>query len=452
MTSTLSQTQPFPDARTAAPADPLGVRPLRPRTLTIGLIGLGRIGAAFAQRLRDRADEVTARHGCAFVITDVLVRDARRSREAGCGSSRIVDDAAEFESRIFDVVVEATGVVEPVVPLISRLLQRGTPVVTANKELLARAGANLRAIAARAGARIECEASVAAGIPLFHVLNGALQTSEIRSFEAILNGTSNFVLSAMARTGATLAAALERARGLGLAEPDASADLDGRDSARKVSVLCERIFGRALDSEAIAVEGIGGVDRIDILSAADFGYALKPLAAARAGSDLDAWVAPACVPARGPLATVEGPENGIVFSCDGTGPIFLSGPGAGPEPTAAALLDDVLRVTRGSAPWPASRIVARPGDARPTPDPQWFVSVSADADRVVPSDLLDYLAAAGVRFDELRRTVDGRAHTVAGITRPVATGRVASVRQTLDAVDGIARSRFFRIAAAGGDS
>lgn len=452
MTSTLSKTQLLPDARDIAFADPIPVRLQSPRTFTIGLIGFGRIGSGFAERLRDRGGEIAARHACALVITDVLVRDASRVHGGAYGSARIANDAVEFMRHSFDVVVEATGVVEPIVPLLSALLERGTPVVTANKELLARAGGGLRAIAARTGTRIGCEASVAAGIPLFHVLDGALQTDEIRAFEAILNGTSNFVLDEMGRTGAPLTAALERARRLGLAEPDASADVDGRDAARKLAVLCERLFGIALDPERIAVEGIGDVERVDILRAADFGYALKPLASARTGANLDAWIAPACVPSRGPLASVSGAENGIVLSCDRAGPIFLSGPGAGPEPTAAALLDDVLRVTQGSPAGPPRRTATRMPDTRAVPDPRWLVTVTADGDRVLASDLLDYLAAAGLRFDELRRSADDGATTIAGVTRAVAPRRVAAVRDALAAVEGILRSRFFRIGASGGDS
>jgi homoserine dehydrogenase len=312
------------------------------RTVRVGLIGLGTIGRAFRDLLAERRDP-PPHQGPRLVLDRVLVRDPGRRR--GEASALATADPAEFLDGRYDAVVEATGSVASVEPVLRALLARGTPVVTANKALVAERGPALAALAASAGTELRFDASVAPGIPLFSLFERSLRSTRIRRIEAILNGTTNFVLGRLAAAagGLTLADAITEAQLLGFAEPDPQDDLSGVDSARKLAILATVLGDDPLPLHAIRTSGIGSVVARDCALAAASGCRLKLIARA----DLDAARPRACVglepvPHGHPLASVENEKNGILLTADDGSELFLSGPGAGPRPTAAALLDDVL--------------------------------------------------------------------------------------------------------------
>lgn len=434
-----------------------GVSP--PRTLRVALLGCGGVGRAFAELIAARRESVACVHGVTVELVAALVRDTAKPRSAALEGTRITDDPAEIAAARPDVVVEVLPGAEPAGELVAGLLSRGIPVVTANKALLAERGAELRDLARRSGAALRFEASVAAGVPLFSVLERSLRTTDVASVTAILNGTSNFVLDRLARPGATIASALDEARRLGLAEPDATADLSGADAARKLRVLALALTGRELRASRVEVEGIASIRPEDVARAAALGFRVKQIAEVRlAGPEPRGFVAPVAVHDDHPLARVVGADNGVLLEADTpaspVGALFLSGPGAGPAPTAASLLDDVLAVAL-DAPRAWREQSAR--DAGTTPasaadDPRWLLAIAPaprgpDLDRVI-----DFLAKAGLAFRTLREVDDvhGPADGAAlvGVTAPAPAERVARLTVSLRTVGAVRDVRALRILAA----
>lgn len=340
MTTITSKIAPRPcDAARDSGSSPPSVT--SPRAVRVGLIGLGTIGRAFRQILAAREDASAA--SPRLVLERVLVRDA--SKDRGDAAAVTTADPFLFLASDYDVVVEASSDAAGVEPFVRAVLGRGTPVVTANKALVAEHGAALARFAAAHGAELRFDAAVAPGIPLFSLFERALRSTRIRRIEAILNGTTNFVLSRLsgARDGVSLADVIEEAQLRGFAEPDPSEDVSGLDSARKLSILATVLGGDPLPVHAVVTRGIGSVRAEDCARAAASGCRLKLVARA----ELDAarpraQVQLEPVPERHPLASVDGEKNGILLTSEDGAELFLSGPGAGPRPTAAALLDDVL--------------------------------------------------------------------------------------------------------------
>ncbi len=434
-----------------------------PRTLRVALLGAGGIGRAFAGLVASQRDRVARAHGVSVVIVAALVRDTAKPRGAALEGARITDDPAEIAAARPDVVVEVLPGAEPAGEIVAGLLSRGIPVVTANKALLAERGAELRDLARRHGAALRFEASVAAGVPLFSVLERSLRTTDVEVVTAILNGTSNFVLDRLARPGATIASALDEARRLGLAEPDATADLSGADAARKLRVLALALTGRELRASRVDVEGIASIRPEDVARAAALGFRVKQIAEARIGGpDPRGFVAPVAVDAEHPLARIAGADNGVLLEAETpaspVGALFLSGPGAGPAPTAASLLDDVLAVAL-DAPRDGGGS-SRSEQARTTPrttavasdDPRWLFSI-APAPRGPDLDLvIDFLAKAGLAFRTLREVDDvhglaGGAALV-GVTAPAPAERVARLTVSLRTVGAVRDVRALRVLAA----
>jgi len=408
-------TTPPPDTtvrHVPSPGSPPARRPAfpsarGPRVLRVGLLGLGTVGQGLVTLLARKGEDVARRHGVAFRIERVLVRDPGRLRAAIPESAELTADPEDFLAGAYDAVVEAAGGVDPVGGFVERLLRRGIPVVTANKALLAERGETLADLAAAHGASIRGEASVAAGIPLLGLLERALLTTNVARVTAILNATSLVVLGGIAR-GASLAEALADAQARGFAEADASLDLSGLDAAQKLTVLVRALCGRTLPWTGIEVEGIERVRSVDAARARAIGGRLRPIACADLAAERPrGWVAPAFVPDGHPLAHVEGGGNGVLLEGDTLEGLFLSGPGAGALPTAASILDDLLAVARGEgAPGP-SRGLAGEGASVPSgpnvpPSTGWFLSVDLSLRRDSASEALRALDRAGLRARSLR--------------------------------------------------
>lgn len=434
-----------------------------PRTLRVALLGCGGIGRAFAELVASQRDRIARSHGVSVTIVAALVRDAAKPRGVALDGVRTTDDPAAIASARPDVVVEVLPGAEPAGDLVAGLLARGIPVVTANKALLAERGAELRALALRHGAALRFEASVAAGVPLFSVLERSLRTTDVTAVTAILNGTSNFVLDRLARPGASIASALDEARRLGLAEPDATADLSGADAARKLRVLALALTGRELRAARVDVEGITSIRPEDVARAAALGFRVKQVAVARLGGpDPRGFVAPVAVDAEHPLARIAGADNGVLLEADTAaspaspiGALFLSGPGAGPAPTAASLLDDVLAVALDTPRDGGRPLRSEPArtttrtNAAADDDPRWLLSIAPaprgpDLDRVI-----DFLAKAGLAFRTLREVDDvhGAADGAAlvGVTAPAPAERVARLTVSLRTVGAVRDVRALRV-------
>jgi homoserine dehydrogenase len=319
-------------------------RPARPphpgfRTVTIGLLGLGNVGQAVA---RLAADDRLHPRGWGFRVAAALVRDTARARQAP-RPAVVTDDPSAFLRGRYDVVIEALGDITPARRLVARLLGQGVPVVTANQTLVAAHGRGLTALAALSGTTLRYEASALAGVPFLGALAARPLVADLDRCTAVVNGTSNFILSRIDADACTLDAALDAARRLGLTEPDASRDLDGADAADKVALLGLLFGWGRLPAAAIERRSIRDLTADDFRAARSIGATIKPVACAtRSGGSASAFVGPALVPSLHPLATLHGTLTGIQLSGTYVADLFFSGPGAGPDVTAATLLDDAI--------------------------------------------------------------------------------------------------------------
>ncbi len=320
--------------------------------LKIAIAGLGTVGAGTVRLLRQNAALLERRAGRALVLTAVAARDPRRDRGLDLAGVRWESDAAALAAAgDVDVVIELIGGADgPARALVAAALANGKHVVTANKALIAHHGAALARLAEEKGVALVFEAAVAGGIPILKALREGLSANNVQSIHGILNGTCNYVLTTMRETGRDFADVLAEAQRLGYAESDPSFDIDGIDSAHKLALLASVAFGTEVDFASVHVEGIRHVSALDIAFAEDLGYRIKLLGLARPTEHgLEQRVHAAMVPRAAPVAHVDGVYNAVVVEGDFVGRIMLEGRGAGAEPTASAVVADLLDVASGRA-------------------------------------------------------------------------------------------------------
>jgi homoserine dehydrogenase len=356
----------------------------------VAVLGLGNVGAALVSLLLDDAAGIEARSGVALELAGVAVNDPTKPR-AGVPAGLVTADAkALVEAPDVEVVVELIGGLEPARALVRSALSAGKAVVTANKELLAAEGAALSALAAQAGVDLLYEAAVAGAIPIIRPLRESLAGEPVRRVMGIVNGTTNFILSRMSEAGLGYAEALAEAQQLGYAERDPSADVDGHDAAAKAAILASIAFRCDVHVEDVPREGISHVDPVDIAFAAQLGYVVKLLAVAerldRAGTgegsrqapEISVRVHPAMLPKEHPLAAVRGAFNAVFVEGGRAGELMLYGRGAGGEPTASAVLGDVVdaaRNVRSGVPGPV--LPVSPAHFHPADDLRsaWYLNI-----------------------------------------------------------------------------
>jgi len=320
---------------------------MSPSTVRIGLLGCGVVGQGFLQLLQKREPLIRDSVGAPIRVTRMAVRDVAKRRECGVTGIEVgTDPLAVARAEDVDLLVELVGgpgMLEPV----KAALGRGVPVVTANKTLLALHGAELGRLASGSKTTIRGEASAGGGIPVLQALDHGLRTENFQLLVAILNGTTNFILSTMERDARTFAEALEAAQTLGFAEADPTLDLSGADTAQKLSILVRRAFRMDVPLDSIPTEGILGMELEDLRQADRFGYTVKLLGIAlRHPTGLDVRVHPAFIPKRYLLASVRDEFNGIYLRGEATGSMLFYGKSAGALPTAQAVLGDVLVTAR----------------------------------------------------------------------------------------------------------
>jgi homoserine dehydrogenase len=418
-----------------AAADTLegAVRPapaLSTGTIDIALLGLGRVGSAVARAVLDTPSSGSAR----LRITGALIRYPERRRDVRLPASCLLTDAAEIFARRPRVVVEVLGGIEPARTLVRQALESGIPVVTANKSLVAAHGDELRRIAARSGAPFLCEATVIAGVPFLGTLSRRPRAAAVTCIRGIVNGTSNYLLTQMTATR-TLAAALAEAARLGLSEPDPRNDVLGVDAAEKLSVLLQHLGWGRVAPHALDVRGIDGVQASDIDAARDLGGVIKPVILAERSVDaVTAFVGPAFVPLTDRLASVDGSENALALR-NGYGELFYSGPGAGPQATAATVLDDVFEAATADGGRLESRSDAprlsaiEPG----APVTAWFVRLTA-AEKLPPAaDIADLLGSFGIWLQRSSSLPATRQDACGFLTLPVERARLDSAIGALTA-------------------
>ena len=393
-------------------------------TCRIGLLGLGNVGSAFAHLAHHSAPHLSSR-GFTPVIASALVRSTSGPRSAAGCVKTITDSVERFFSEPVDVVVEALGGIEPAHALVRRALDAGIPVVTANKSLIAARGDGLSKLARYRATALRYEASCIAGVPFLGTFERRPLASLASSVTAILNGTSNAILSAMT-SGASFAAALADAQRLGFAEPDPAMDVSGADAAEKLAILL-RLFARlSVSPSTIPVESISAVETQDIAAAVAFDGAIRPVAhAAWNGTQVRACVGPTFLAGAHPLARVGGVTNGIAISGE-RGVQCYTGPGAGPDVTAATLLDDVAEVMTERRLRTPSPEPVKPATAIVRPETAWFLRLTGTAR---DSDVADLLGSYGVWCRRLSRRGD-RTYV---LTCPASHSRLTSAQYAMEA-------------------
>ncbi|MFL5942037.1 MAG: homoserine dehydrogenase [Gaiellaceae bacterium] len=311
----------------------------------VGLLGYGTVGAAVSRMLAESGEEIERATGHRLTVVRALVRDPAKEREFAAGEGVLTDDFASLrDDPRLDIVAEVMGGVEPAGGYVRELLRAGKPVVSANKQLVAREGADLFAVASAAGVQLRFEASVCAAVPVVKVLRESLVAENVHRILGIVNGTTNFVLSRMER-GGTYAEALAEAQALGFAEADPTDDVSGADAAAKMAILATVAFGSRVMLDDVQCHGIEAIEPAHVSAAASFGMAVKLIGIATlVEGAVDVRVQPAFVERAHPLAGVEGSANAVVLQGDAIREVTLGGPGAGGVETASAVVADLVSV------------------------------------------------------------------------------------------------------------
>lgn len=326
--------------------------------IKIGLLGLGTVGGGTVTVLRRNAVLIAARAGRRLEIAVATAQNLAKPRSLDLSGIDLVENPQDVvdDPRI-EIVAELIGGIEPARSLVLRAIKNGKHVVTANKALIALHGNEIFAQAQAHGVTVAFEAAVAGGIPVIKVMREALAGNDILSLAGIINGTCNFILSAMSDAGRDFSEVLNEAQRLGYAEADPSFDIDGIDAAHKLTILAALAFGIPLQFNKVYVEGIRDITRHDVQYAERLGYRIKHLGIARqVDAGIELRVHPTLVPARQPIARVNGVMNAVMVRGDAAGPVLLSGAGAGAEATASSVVADLVDVARALTSDPENRV------------------------------------------------------------------------------------------------
>lgn len=331
--------------------------------LRIGIAGLGTVGASVARVLAGKAAELTRQCGRELVVTTVSARNKSRDRGVDLGSAVWFDDPVEMARKAdIDVFVELIGGDEgPALACVKAALDAGRHVVTANKALLAKHGVALAEIAEKKGVLLNYEAAVAGGIPIIKTMREAMAGNTVSRVFGILNGTCNYILTRMEAEGLSFEACLSDAQRLGYAEADPTFDIEGHDTAHKLAILTSLAFGCKISADSIYMEGISNISQADIRAAGELGYRIKLLGVAlQTETGIEQRVHPTMVPTSSVIAQVHGVTNAVAVETDILGELLLSGPGAGGNATASAVIGDIADIAKSRPGFQHGPVFGRP--------------------------------------------------------------------------------------------
>lgn len=318
------------------------------KEIKIGLIGFGTIGTGVAKLLSANSQLIEEKLGGRLVLKKIADLDITTDRGISTPPGVLTTNVEEvLGDPEIGVVIELIGGYEPARSFVLKAIENGKHIVTANKALLAVHGDEIYSAAARKGVEVLYEAAVGGGIPVLSAIKGNMAGNNFTTVLGILNGTCNYILTKMTQEGADFGEVLKKAQELGYAEADPTFDIEGIDTAHKLCILLSLCFGTRISFKDIYTEGICAISAIDINFARDFGYKIKLLAIGkRNGGRIEARVHPTMIPENYPLADVDGAFNAIRLTGDFVGPVMLYGRGAGMEPTASAVIGDVIDIAR----------------------------------------------------------------------------------------------------------
>ena len=408
--------------------------------LRIGVCGVGTVGLATIEILRQQSDLISVRAGRAVQIRHVGAR--RDHADHDYGDARVSRDVMEVaRDPEVDVLVELIGGTTVAYDLIKLAIDQGKDIVTANKALIAEHGNELFALAESAGVQIGFEASVAGGIPIIKALRESMAANEVSQVAGIINGTGNFILTEMSSKGRAFDDVLSEAQALGYAEADPTFDIDGTDAAHKLVILASLAFGIPLDIDGPIKQGIDTLTPTDLDYAAELGYRVKHLGIARRNEDgIELRVHPTLIPEHKQIATVDGVLNAVMISGSAVGEVVLVGPGAGGAATASSVCADIVDVARhpnGTGPamgQPAAGLNARPLVPSGDIASEWYVRLTVVDRPGVMSDVTQVLAGRGISIESLVQKAPAPGQTEVPI---VLLTHMASESVITDAIDEI---------------
>ncbi|MBI1283855.1 MAG: homoserine dehydrogenase [Thiobacillus sp.] len=317
------------------------------KPINVGLLGLGTVGGGTLTVLRRNAEEISRRAGRDIRVLRAAVRNLEKARALAGDLPLSTNPFDVVDDPEIDIVVELIGGLEPARELVLQAIANGKHVVTANKHLVAKYGNEIFAAAQARGVMVAFEAAVAGGIPIIKALREGLTANRIEWLAGIINGTSNFILTEMRDKGAAFEDVLKEAQALGYAEADPTFDIEGIDAAHKLTILSAIAFGIPMQFDRAYTEGISKLTREDVQYAEELGYRIKLLGIARrAENGIELRVHPTLIPERRLIANVDGAMNAVLVLGDAVGPTLYYGAGAGAEPTASAVVADLVDVTR----------------------------------------------------------------------------------------------------------
>jgi homoserine dehydrogenase len=399
------------------------------KPIKVGLLGIGTVGAGTFNVLKRNQEDIRRRAGRGIEITMVAARNTERAEGLTNGEVEVVSDPFQVVNNPeVDIVVELIGGYDLSRELVLQAIANGKHVVTANKALLALHGNEIFAAAQEKGVMVAFEAAVAGGIPIIKALREGLTANRIESVAGIINGTTNFILSEMREKGLDFDTVLKEAQALGYAEADPTFDIEGVDAAHKLTIMSAIAFGIPVQFDKAHVEGISSLQAIDIRYAEQLGYRIKLLGITRRTTvngveGIELRVHPTLIPAKRLIANVEGAMNAVLVQADAVGPTLYYGKGAGAEPTASAVIADLVDVTRLATVDPFSRVphlAFQPGqmtDVAILPMSEittsYYLRVNVEDQLGVMADLTRILADTGISIDAVmqKEPLEGETRT-----------------------------------------
>jgi homoserine dehydrogenase len=430
------------------------------KSIKVGLLGIGTVGAGTFTVLERNAEEIRRRAGRPIEITMVADLDTTRARQITGSKVQVVDDARLIVNHPdIDIVVELIGGYGIARELVMTAIANGKHVVTANKALLATHGTEIFKAAQEQGVMVAFEAAVAGGIPIIKALREGLTANRIQWIAGIINGTTNFILSEMREKGLDFDAVLKEAQRLGYAEADPTFDIEGIDAAHKATLMSAIAFGIPVQFDKAYVEGITGLQAADIRYAEQLGYRIKLLGIARrADKGIELRVHPTLIPASRLIANVEGAMNAVLVHGDAVGATLYYGKGAGAEPTASAVIADLVDITRLATADPEHRVpylAFQPDAMTDTPilpmdeiTTSYYLRIRVADKLGVMADITRILADAAISIDAMLQKEPAAGETEADIiilthkTQEKKAKQAIAAIEALEAVSGqIARIR-----------
>ncbi len=420
------------------------------KPINVGLLGIGTVGGGVWTVLKRNEEEISRRAGRAIRISQVADRNLDHARNLTGGTVKVVDDAfAVVNDPDIDIVVELIGGYTVARDLVLKAIENGKHVVTANKALLAVHGNEIFAAAQKKGVMVTFEAAVAGGIPIIKALREGLSANRIQWLAGIINGTTNFILSEMRDKGLAFADVLREAQRLGYAEADPTFDIDGVDAAHKATIMSAIAFGIPMQFDKAYIEGIAKLDAVDIKYAEQLGYRIKLLGIAKHKENgIELRVHPTLIPTKRLIANVEGAMNAVLVWGDAVGATLYYGKGAGAEPTASAVIADLVDVTRLATADPKSRVphlAFQPDRLSDLPilsmdevETAYYLRLSAIDKPGVLADITRILADLSISIDAMlqKEPAEGEAQTDVVILTHVALER--DVNAAIAKIEGLA--------------